>query len=302
MPFNINDPVQQEAFDRETKRLWNTAIVSNSFEFHTIEDVLKDLDKCQTTLDNDIADLKAGLKEVETGLKEVDTGLKEVDADVVDLKAGFNEVDIKVGDNQVDISLLQTNTFENTKAISGLHIAPLGSIIAWTPRPSANQATNMELPDGWVRCDGSVIPSPSIWAGMNTPDLNSDRRFLRGGNDNSALTFEDDMLQDHHHEDYGHSHQDTGHQHHVDPHDVFPDSVFLLHNNGYNTNYDNVVGKYFPNGEKPLAFEPAGALPSNIGQANIESSRANIGYPSSGSHGDETRPKNMAVVWIMRVY
>jgi len=323
MPFNINDPVQQDAFDRETERLWNTAIASNSFEFNTIEDVLKDLDKCQTTLGNDIADLKAGLKEVEAGVKEVD---------------------IKVGDNKVYIGLLQTNTKdinvmvknhtksiasldvtansmqnaidentkliqkaenaidENTKLIqkaendiSALHIAPLGSIMAWTPRPTKDNGTYLELPDGWVRCDGSVIPSPSKWAGMKTPDLNSERRFLRGGDENSALTFEDHMLQDHYHEDNGHSHQDAGHDHKIDPsnNDQGLTAEFLLSSYGH-----NIYGWYSGN---VLAFVTH-HIQSDTAHADILPSHANIGHPSSGSHGDETRPKNMAVVWIMRVY
>jgi len=92
MIINIDDPVQQVAFDKETERLWNTALTFDSFKFHTIEDVLKDLDQCQTTLDTDIADLKAGLK----------------------------EVDVKVGDNQVGISLLQSNTFEILKTVTKL--------------------------------------------------------------------------------------------------------------------------------------------------------------------------------------
>ena len=53
----------------------------------------------------------------------------------------------------------------------------------------------MDLPDGWVRCDGGTIPNPSIWAGKYTPDLLSEKRFLRGGPDSDQLTYEDDQLQ-----------------------------------------------------------------------------------------------------------
>ena len=41
----------------------------------------------------------------------------------------------------------------------------------------------------------SPIPGPSIWEGSHTPDLNGQRLFLRGGNDNEALAFEDDAFQ-----------------------------------------------------------------------------------------------------------
>ena len=43
-------------------------------------------------------------------------------------------------------------------------------------------------PAGWQRCDGSTILEPSIWAGERTPDLNNERRFLRGGSDTSVLS------------------------------------------------------------------------------------------------------------------
>ena len=64
MPFNINDQVQQKAFKSETARLWNVSQSFDSFEFHTIEDVLQELDECQNTVDKDIAELKKEVKQL----------------------------------------------------------------------------------------------------------------------------------------------------------------------------------------------------------------------------------------------
>ena len=50
-----------------------------------------------------------------------------------------------------------------------------------------------------MRCDGGLIPPPSVWAGQRTPDLNNERRFLRGGRDETVLTMEEDALQNHTH-------------------------------------------------------------------------------------------------------
>ena len=69
-----------------------------------------------------------------------------------------------------------------------------GTIAAWTPRPDS-ETSDLELPHGWIECDGSVIPEPSIWAGKRLPNLNAERRFLRGGSKIGALTLEDDMMQ-----------------------------------------------------------------------------------------------------------
>ena len=59
--------------------------------------------------------------------------------------------------------------------------SPVGTILAWTMKVETNGAETDDIPDGWMRCDGSVIPPPSVWAGQKTPNLNNDKRFLRGG-------------------------------------------------------------------------------------------------------------------------
>ena len=63
-----------------------------------------------------------------------------------------------------------------------------------------------ELPEGWLRCDGSTVPHGSIWAGLTTPDLNGQNLFLRGGGDHQALEMETDQIVDHEHIDGKHSH------------------------------------------------------------------------------------------------
>ena len=77
---------------------------------------------------------------------------------------------------------------------------PLGSIVAWLPSYSSSS-----LPSGWQRCDGSAITEGPL-AGTSTPDLNSARRFMRGGSDAAAGTAEEDSVQDHLHADSGHTH------------------------------------------------------------------------------------------------
>ena len=68
------------------------------------------------------------------------------------------------------------------------HGAPIGTISAWTMKVTVSGVEVGDIPDGWQRCDGSVILEPSIWAGERTPDLNNERRFLRGGSDTSVLS------------------------------------------------------------------------------------------------------------------
>ena len=63
------------------------------------------------------------------------------------------------------------------------------------------------LPDGWQACDGKSIRT-GRWKGFRTPDLNTARRFLRGGPDRDMLALEEDQLEDHTHKfhDPGHTH------------------------------------------------------------------------------------------------
>ena len=65
--------------------------------------------------------------------------------------------------------------------------APIGTISAWTMKVTVEGVEVEDLPAGWQRCDGSTILEPSIWAGERTPDLNNERRFLRGGSDDTVL-------------------------------------------------------------------------------------------------------------------
>ena len=104
---------------------------------------------------------------------------------------------------RTDISRIERFSNDNTGQIRTLvtktnaletKTSPVGSIVAWVPHVDSGDP-NENLPNGWVRCDGSVIPLPSIWAGRHSPDLNGKRKFLRGGQDATALDMEDDMIQ-----------------------------------------------------------------------------------------------------------
>ena len=67
---------------------------------------------------------------------------------------------------------------------------PIGTIISWILKIDKETGTEIaNLPEGWQRCDGSTIEE-GIWKGKITPDLNGEKRFLRGGSDSKVLTLE----------------------------------------------------------------------------------------------------------------
>ena len=68
--------------------------------------------------------------------------------------------------------------------------------MAWTPKPDKETENPQSLPLGWVKCDGSQIKE-GIWHGRYTPNLNGEdsKRFLRGGPERDVLNLESDAMQ-----------------------------------------------------------------------------------------------------------
>ena len=125
-------------------------------------------------------------------------------------KVNMDELDLKVDTLDVKVKEDEASLDSLAVKIQDLHEAPLGTITAWVTKPSSG-GMEASLPDGWQKCDGSLISAPSLWEGKVTPNLNGERRFLRGGSDADMLKLEEDQLQEHTHKvnDPGHNHQFT---------------------------------------------------------------------------------------------
>ena len=119
------------------------------------------------------------------------------------------------------------------------------------------------LPSGWVFCDGLKIEG-GIWDGRTTPNLNGERRFLRGGNENDVLKLEDEE-----------------------------------------TNYRDIY--FLPdfthdNGDRGHAFSCSDYGGEELFALEIESLDDNPDdFLCERKGGDENRPKNMNILWIMKV-
>lgn len=155
-------------------------------------------------------------------------------------------------------------------AIAGFGIVPVGSIMAWYKSLKGTP----DLPDGWMECDGSLIrDAESPYNGQTIPDLNGEERFLRGTSGKSGV-MQQDALQ-------GHKHVEPGHTHKV-----------TAVGNGQPGGYGNYFSYYDPNhgshATSPAQVELSDPVDSGTGH----------GVPRIAN---ETRPKNMSVVWIMRI-
>ena len=140
----------------------------------------------------------------------------------------------------------------------------------------------MDLPECYVPCDGSEI-TEGIWKGRRTPDLNNPKRFLRGGHVSDALKFEEDSLQEHSHtstvSDPGHSHGYSQWSWKGVP-DGNPDYVKNMLSD--TCNYDFPWTGY--------------ATTSSKSYISIS-----VNGVSGARKGSETKPKNMNVVFVMKV-
>jgi len=323
-PDNTNDPVQQEHFKIETDKLWEFAMNSPEFQFKTIDEILEEnyamrdeiawLNEVITKNISDLTDKIDGEIALREMLLQEETDQRKGDVEELNNKLEDEASERKTSDKTLgaeltgNVTVLETDITDLEDVLNKLVTSPIGSIMAWVTKPENDAEEELSsLPDGWVYCDGNIIPEPSIWAGANTPDLNGQKRFLRGGHYETMLDTEEDQFQDHTHVDEGHSHTDNGHDH------GYVDRLPTSSNNG-NKECPYEDGHWGPgqshNGrgqdKESDRWDCDWSRTSSSNTAKITNSSSGIGMVFNNSDtirlGEETRPKNMNVMWIMRIY
>merc|ERR1712126_24464 len=252
----------------------------------------------KSTLSNILERLKKDIKQTQLATDDAKS-----DINILNLKT--TNMDNKIEKNQKSIERNQNSIEGNGKSIKsqgksiqanknaiaatqanilGMHVAPLGTITAWVNRPNIDGPHTQNLPTGWIRCDGSVIPQPSPWAGQKTPNINGENRFLRGGMDGVMLQTQDDSIQSH-----THSVTDPGHAHGYI--DKWPSCAYFekIHQDGIAgpKDCDKSRDRYDQSHASTSKRSFSGVKVTGVQGARFDS---------------ETRPKNMRVVHIMRVF
>jgi len=166
----------------------------------------------------------------------------------------------RIDENKAYITENTDSIDDITDNINTLHLAPLGTILAWTPKPNKETGNPVELPDGWKECDGSQIVG-GIWDGQYLPNLNGEERFLRGSPTQNVLEVENDEVKS-----YTHTFED-----------------YWFHVGGCPAGWENVG--------RASDGTCSSCYADNYCKRTQESSRG----------GSETRPKNMRVVYIMKI-
>merc|ERR1712136_249860 len=320
----LDSPSEKEAFDRETAKLWNLINGNDLFEFKDFQDILEELDaekaenkRLHNIIDSNLTALWEAVNQVENTTSENlinvndakktaddnEVRLDKVNESLDDATEEFNEatetlfesneemkINIKllneahiISNTAIDTlsGKLELETTERQKGDQQLEeqletvkdekFFPIGTIIAWVTAPKGSGLSS-PIPEGWVRCDGATITS-GPWKGFKTPKLD-DGRFLRGGTDADCGSMEEDAIRDHEHEDNGHQHD------YLDRWQQFTKNG--AHDVGRGTHWQ--IEELQPERE-------CSSAKSGLGGVKLDE------YGNSIA-ADETRPKNMKVVWL----
>ena len=154
--------------------------------------------------------------------------------------------------------------------------------MAWVPIVNMTSTNVLSIPDGWMPCDGSLI-TEGPWKGGTTPDLNRSGAFLRGGSEQQVLEMEEDQIQEHEHLC---SATASDHTHGYDAAKSGSDDGDIC-----GTDVEGCTDK------DTLVYTESRTTAS----ARVSVSCSVRGV-SGARTGKETRPKNMKVIYIIRVY
>lgn len=172
-------------------------------------------------------------------------------------------------------------------------LSPLGTILPWVNKIDPH-GIPIPLPEGWAFCNGSSIKR-GPWKGQHTPDINGAGLFLRGGNEANMLEKEHSQLEDHEHIDNSHNHgcsaSSSTSQH---THTFYDD-----HMESSKVDCGGSCWSYHADGQTART-DPATVHVTTTCSTTSHSS--NMGGVFDASAGAETRPANMKVLFIIRIF
>jgi len=261
LPDFLDDDTQQSHWKEETTKLFDFSNESPEFIFKTVDEVLEENYEMR--------------KEIEW-LNEVITN------NISELHERINTEQDRAIQQEVDIKAwMLGNDTSIRETIDNLLEFPTGTIIAWVPAPQIDfTGKQSEIPVGWQRCDGTKIEY-GPWEGKFTPNLNGEHYFLRGGIDDEYLEMQDHAIVDHTHIDAGHYHG-------------YSDAYLTLSTSKLDENHFSVAkGTHY---DGIWDFRHMNTFSCKTGIGKVETSEP---YVKADEY--ETRPKNMKVVWLMKV-
>ena len=136
------------------------------------------------------------------------------------------------------------------------------------------------------------------FAGGTTPDLNGPGLFIRGGDENSVLEMEESQIMEHGHVDSGHFHSCSATSTAAPHHHSWAINEWEV---TYANSGGGIIGGYHGNNVNHATSDVTVSIATTC---DVDSQSSNIGGvdTNNSNAGDENRPANMKVVYIMRIY
>ena len=150
-------------------------------------------------INNNITKIMQILSEHESDMEELKQANENRQTEIGILQDHDYEVDLKIenitntenthtqdiNDLSIDLSQLSCEVKINitdvkndlSSQIADMVIAPIGTIVGWSPVPEIGSENNVSIPNCWVTCDGSLIKE-GPWIGQHSPDLNKANRQI----------------------------------------------------------------------------------------------------------------------------
>ena len=110
-PGFLDDELQQVAFQRETKKLWDRISAMDAFEFKSIQDVIEELDECNKLLDGSIEQLQ---NDMESRVVEISL----LNDTISNNKDYIRENGIEIAKVRHNVVLNEEHISQNLKAIT----------------------------------------------------------------------------------------------------------------------------------------------------------------------------------------
>jgi len=193
--LNENEKLKSEVKrlnDHNITELYNMIIDLTATQKH-------DIDKLTTEVKTLIVDHKEDVNRLDADIKNVTKLITDLTSahnmDVEELGTEIKQVNDGMA---LQISVLTNTLRDEIDSVRydvvqvNISSAPFGSITAWSPIPNKDSSHPVDLPSGWVKCDGQTIQE-GIWKGQKTPEINGPGYFLRGSKDNVLSTQEDQV-------------------------------------------------------------------------------------------------------------
>ena len=124
--WNLNDPMQQDAFERESLKLWNRLNDLSEFEFKSIQDVIEELNQCNAELNCLSGEVEASISALQKEMNHRVVEIGVLQSDVFSNGQGIkqNLASIQQNSNDIDSNsnAIQSNSDHITESDENVQV------------------------------------------------------------------------------------------------------------------------------------------------------------------------------------